>query len=211
MHITIAERAKPMGFCNTYVGGTPGEAGVVGLPSVSDVSQAIDTIDSYQLGTLHLKSVAIDLRARRGLSQAFLVGVRGPHVVHRGRTYRFKAQLRRVGGAKLTRTFKVHVSRGLHRGFHELVLHGTAADTSGAASDEDLSIIFGFDDSESSGGSNRGAHSVAALAHAIAQIHRYDGVTADFRAAGLESRRRVYRDPSLRISGRQTLGVLVKR
>ena len=31
MHITIAERAKPMGFCNTYVGGVPGEAGVVGV------------------------------------------------------------------------------------------------------------------------------------------------------------------------------------
>ena len=31
MHITIAERAKPLGFCNTYVGGVPGQAGVVGL------------------------------------------------------------------------------------------------------------------------------------------------------------------------------------
>jgi len=36
-------------------------------------------------------------------------------------------------------------------------------------------------------------------------------VTADFRAAGLESRRRVYRDPNLRISGRETVGVVVRR
>jgi len=210
LHITIAERAKPMGFCNTYVGGTPGEAGVVGLPSVSDVSQAIDTLDGYTFGTLHVKSVAIDLRARRGMSQAFLAGVRGPHVVHRGRNYRFRALLRRVGGAKLTRTFKVHVSRGLHPGFHELVLRGTSADTSGAASDDDLSIILGFDDSGGSG-DNGGPKSIAALAHSIAQIHRYDGVTADFRAGGLESRTRVYRDPNLRISGRETVGVVVRR
>jgi len=210
MHITIAERAKPMGFCNTYVGGTPGEAGVVGLPAVSDVSQAIDTLDGYTFGTLHVKSVAIDLHARRGLSQAFLVGVRGPRVVHRGRNYRFKALLRRVGGAKMTRSFRIHVSRGLHRGFHELVLHGTAADTSGSPSDEDLSIILGFDDSGSSGGSG-GPKSIAALAHSIAAIHRYDGVTADFRASSLESRRRVYRDPNLRISGTQRVGVFVRR
>jgi len=212
MHITVAERAKPMGFCNTYVGGVPGQAGVVGLPSVSDVSQAIDLLDGYQLGPLHLKSVALDLRARRGLAQAFLVGLRGPHLVRRGHTYRYTAVMRRVGGAALTRTIRVHVSRGVHTGFHELVLHGTAADSSGAPSESDLSIILGFDDSGSSGGGGAGGpRSIKALAHQIAQIHRYDGVTADFRAAGLESRRRVYRDPSLRISGTERFGVLVRR
>ena len=37
-------------------------------------------------------------------------------------------------------------------------------------------------------------------------------MTADFRgAAGLESRRRVFRDPSLRISGTERFGVLVRR
>ena len=211
MQIAVAERARPMGFCNTYVGGTPGEAGVVGLPAVSDVSEAIGLLDGYELGPLHVKSVAIDLRARRGLSQAFLVGLRGPHVVRRGRTYRFTALLRRIGGAKLTRSIRIHVSRGLHRGFHELRLHGTGADTSGVPSDQELSIVLGFDDSGASGGSS-GPRSIKALAHAIAQIHRYDGVTADVRGGrGLESRARVFRDPNLRISGAQTFDLMVRR
>jgi hypothetical protein len=211
MRITVAERAKPMGFCNTYVGGVPGQAGVVGLPSVSDVSQATDLLDGYQLGPLHVKSIELDLRARRGLSQGFLVGVRGPHVVHRGRTYRYTAVLRRVGGAKLTRTMRIHVSRGVRTGFHELVIHGTSADSSGAPSESDLSIILGFGSSDGSGGGPGGPRSITALAHQIAQIHRYDGVTADFRGAGLESRRRIYRDPNLRITGSQHVGVLVRR
>jgi hypothetical protein len=211
MHITIAERPKPLGFCNTYVGGTPGLAGVVGSPAVSDVSEAVGILDSYQFGTLHVTSVAIDLRARRGLTQAFLVGLRGPHIVRRGRTYGFKALLRKVGGERLTRTLRIHISRGLHRGFHQLIVKGTPADTSGVPSDDDLSIILGFDDSESAD-AETGPRSIKALAHAIAGIHRYDGVTADVRGAhGLESRRRVLRDPALRVSGTERAAILVRR
>ena len=209
MQITIAERAKPLGFCNTYVGGTPGEAGVVGSPAVSDVSEAMSVLDDYQFATLHVKGITIDLRARRGLSQAYLMGLRGPHVLHRGRDYRFKALLQRVRGRKLTKMFTIHVSRGLRRGSHQLVVHGTPSDSSGEPSDSDLEIILGFDDSGSSG-DNPGPRSIKALAHAIAQIHRYDGVTADFRGHGLESRKRVFRDPDLRISGTQRLDVVIR-
>jgi hypothetical protein len=209
MQITIAERAEPLGFCNTYVGGTPGEAGVVGSPMVSDVSEAVSLVDDYQFASLHVKSIAIDLRARRGLSQALLLGLRGPHVLHRGRTYRFKALLRRVRGPKLTKTLKLHVSRGVHRGFGQLVIRGTAADSSGEPSDEDLSIILGFDDEESS---SVGPKSIRALAHAVASIHRYDGVTVDVRGSGgLESRRRVFRDPNLRVSGKLTYDVVIRK
>jgi hypothetical protein len=209
MQITIAERAEPLGFCNTYVGGTPGEAGVVGSPMVSDVSEAVSLVDDYQFASLHVKSIAIDLRARRGLSQALLLGLRGPHVLHRGRTYRFKALLRRVRGPKLTKTLKLHVSRGVHRGFAQLVIRGTAADSSGEPSDEDLSIILGFDDEESS---SVGPKSIRALAHAVASIHRYDGVTVDVRGSGgLESRRRVFRDPNLRVSGKLTYDVVIRK
>src|SRR5204863_367958 len=84
--------------------------------------------------------------------------------------------------------------------FHELRLHGTSADSSGSPSDEDLSIILGLDDSAPAGDTG-GPRSINALAHAIAEIHRYDGVTADFRGArGLESRTRVFRDPGLPIT-----------
>jgi hypothetical protein len=211
MHIAIAERAKPLSFCNTYVGGTPGQAGVIGSPAVSDVSEAVGILDGYQFEPLHVKSVAIDLSARRGLSQAYLVGLTGPRVLHRGRTYRFKALLHRVHGAKLTRTLKIHVSRGLHRGFHQLVVRGTASDTSGGLSDGDLSIILGFDPGASSS-DDPGPRSITALAHAIAGIHRYDGVTADFRGGhGLESRKRIFRDPNLRVSGTQRYDVIVRR
>jgi hypothetical protein len=209
MHITIAERAKPMGFCNTYVGGTPGEAGVVGSPAVSDVSEAVGLLDDYEYGMPLVTSMSIDLRARRGLSQANLLGVRGPHTVRRGHDYRFKLLLQRVRGAKLTRTVTLHVSRGAHRGFAALVFKGTAPDTSGEPSDSDLAIILGFD--SGGGGSSGAPRSIAELAHAIAQIHRYDGVTAELRAGrSVESRRRVFRDPDLRVSGTARLFVRIR-
>jgi hypothetical protein len=210
LHITIQERAKPMGFCNTYVGGTPGQAGVVGSPMVSDVSQAVTMLDDYQFAALHVKSIDIDLRARRGLSQAYLVGLSGPHVLRRGRTYRFTAALRRIRGPRITRTLRIYVSRGLHAGSQQLVVHGTPSDTSGSPSDSELAIILGLD----GGGStdDPGPRSVKALAHEIAQIHRYDGVTADFRGdRGLESRARVSRNPNLRVSGTARYDVLIRR
>jgi hypothetical protein len=209
MHITIAERAKPMGFCNTYVGGTPGEAGVVGSPAVSDVSEAVGLIDDYEYGMPHVTSMSIDLRARRGLSQANLLGLRGPHVLRRGRDYSFRMLLQRVRGAKLTRTVKLHVSRGAHGGFAQLVLRGTSADSSGEPSDSDLAIVLGFD--PGGGGPPSAPRSIAELAHAIAQIHRYDGVAAELRSArGVESRRRVFRDPDLRVSGTARLVVRIR-
>jgi hypothetical protein len=209
MRITIAERAKPMGFCNTYVGGTPGQAGVVGSPAVSDVSEAVTLLDSYQFAALHVKSVDIELRARRGLSQAYLVGLKGPRVLHRGRTYRFKATLRRIRGPKLTKTLSIHVSRGLHKGPQTLSIHGTPSDTSGEPSDSDLAIILGFDEGDASA-DDPGPSSVKALAHAIARVHRYDGVTADFRGdSGVESRTRVFRDVNLRVSGTRRVPVLI--
>lgn len=207
MRVTIAERARPMGFCNTYVGGIPGEAGVVGSPAVSDVSEAVGLLDDYEFGQLHVTSMNIDLRARRGLSQAYLLGLRGPRVLHRGRDYRFTMLLRRVRGPKLTRTVRLHVSRGARRGFAELQLRGTAADASGEPSDSELAIVLGFD---SGTGSASGPRTIPALAHAIAKIHRYDGVTALLRGAG-ESRRRVLRDPNLRVTGTARLAVQIRR
>jgi hypothetical protein len=210
MHITIAERAKPMGFCNTYVGGTPGEAGVVGSPAVSDVSEAVGLLDDYEFGLLHVTSMSIDLRARRGLSQAFLLGVRGPRVLRRGHDYRFTLRLQRARGPKLTRTVKLHVSRGARRGFAQLVFRGTPADTAGDPSDSDLAIVLGFDSSGSS--ASNGPRSVAELAHAIAKLHRYDGVTAELRGGrGVESSRRVFRDPDLRVTGTARFAVQIRR
>jgi hypothetical protein len=209
LRITIQERAKPLGFCNTYVGGTPGQAGVVGSPMVSDVSQAITLLDDYQFAALHVKAIDIDLRARRGLSQAYLVGLKGPHVMRRGRTYSFTAQLRRIRGPKLTKTLRIRVSRGVRTGLHQLVVHGTPSDTSGAPSDSELAIVLGLD--SGSAADDPGSRSVAELAHAIASIHRYDGVTADFRGSrGLESRRRVFRDLNLRVSGTARYDVLIE-
>ena len=211
MHITIAERAKPLGFCNTYVGGTPGVAGVVGSPMVSDVSEAVGILDGYEFAPLHVKGMDISLTTRRGLSQAFLVGLTGPHVLHRGRTYGFRATLRRPRGPQLTKTFRIHVSRGLRAGPKEIVVHGTASDTSGASSDGDLALILGFSQDGSSSSDSAGPRSIKALAAAISGVHRYDGVTADFRGRGTESRKRIFRDPTLRVSGTRRLDVMVVR
>jgi hypothetical protein len=155
-------------------------------------------------------SMSIDLRARRGLSQAFLLGVRGPRVLRLGHDYRFTLRLQRDRGPKLTRSVLLHVSRGARRGFAQLVFRGTPPDTAGDPSDSELAIVLGFDPSGSS--APNGPRSIAELAHAIAKLHRYDGVTAELRGGrGVESSRRVFRDPDLRVTGTARFAVQIRR
>jgi len=224
----VQGESRPLRFCNTYVGGTPGGLqGLAGGPLVQDFAAAARLVDSFRFGPLVLTGVEVNLKLRRDLRQAFLLGASGPDVVRRGRTIRVRLRLRRVDGPAETRTVRVRIPRGVPRGVRELVFTGAAADAGGGGEDAmeevlDLGALFAEEPEDPTG-----PRDVRELREAVAGLAREDGVTASLRPPGAREdelgeedpdgaeavarrERQVLRDPDLRISGTARLLVRVR-
>ena len=100
LRVTVRGRSKPMGFCNTYVGGGGSPDALAGGPIVADAAAATQILDAYDAGPLTVTRVEIGLRVARGLRLATLRSLSGPRVVRRGSTISVRATLRRPGGAR---------------------------------------------------------------------------------------------------------------
>jgi hypothetical protein len=214
--ITVRETRRPIRFCNTYVGagGGPQDSEEGGLPGgalVSDVAEALAEIDAFQLGELHVTSLSVRMTLRRGLQQAYLVRVRAPRTVRRGRRARLRLTLQRVFGKRFSRTVTVRIPRGAPLGRRDLILTGTPADAGGDDLGAVIDLADALDGEEPTDAG--GPRSVGALADRIRGLARYDGVTVAFARPGGRggNERRVYRDESLRISGRERVRVVVRR
>ncbi len=223
LRISVRQRPRPLGFCNTYVGGGGGIDALLGGPLVGDVGAATQILDLYDATNLDITGVTANVRITRGLRLATLAQLSGRPAVRRGSDLVVHASLLRPGGGKLERTFKVHVPKGIPTGPRDLLLKGTAAD-SGASGDSgtttiDISSLF-----EPAGDGTSGPANVKELAQAVADLHRYDGVTSRWLPPGADApqelpggaegvaqrSRRVYRDPQLRIAGLARLPVIVR-
>jgi hypothetical protein len=220
----LRERPKPMQFCNRYVarGATldGGDSLGVGSSMTTDFAIAVGEIDAYNFGVLHLTGVEVYMNVRRGLKQAFLVNVRAPKNVRRGRTARLRVTYQEVRGPVQTRTVRVKIPEGIPSGRRHLTLAGTPSDEAGVL-ELDLGSLL-FDDGFGDGSSEAGPRTVAKLATQIARLGRYDGVRVSFQppgggnggADGAEGRarkqRRAFKDPVLRLSGRVRTLVNVK-
>jgi hypothetical protein len=215
VRVTVRERKKPLRFCNTYVGGSPSAAGA---PMVADLASVTTLLDAYNFGLLHIMAVDVNLKLRRELHQAFLLGAHAPTVVHRGHDIRVTVRAQRVRGAKLTRRVRVHVPSDLSAGEHVLTLTGAPADGGGPQAAQDLSSVFTLTlgDQTGSGADQTGPKTLAELADAFAATAREDGVTASFRDPGdsdgssATPEIEVLRDPDLRYSGSAKLRVEVR-
>jgi hypothetical protein len=212
----LQERARPLRFCNTYVGSGGDSDTVAAAPLVADFGKAAGLVDAYDVSRLHLTKVDVDMKLRRGLRQAVLVGVRGPARVRRGHDVRLRVTMRRVRGAQFQRTLKVHVPSYQATGHFDLTLQGPEADRPGTSNDTtdvlgSLLTLFG-----GLGGDEVLPTGLDDLADQVAAIHRYDGVSASFLAPGADPtdadappQRPVYRDPELRVSGIASLPIAV--
>lgn len=213
VRIAIRERKAPLRFCNTYVGGSPSSPAA---PLVADFAAATSLLDTYNFATLHVTAVAVNLKLRRELRQAYLLDASAPTRVRRGSDIKVRILAQRVRGARFSKTVKVHIPRDLKKGTHILSLTGTAADATAGQSDEDLSSTFtiSLGDGEDSGNDDPGPRNVEELAQAVSGLAREDGVTASFRRPGSDNpasgETEVLRDPQLRISGSTQLRVVVR-
>jgi hypothetical protein len=230
LRVAVREQAKPLRFCNTYVGGGPGP----NAAALADVTGAVSLLDSFEFGTLTITGVEANLKLSRAYPQAYIRRATAPATVRRGGTLRVKLSLQRARGARFTRTIAVKVPRGMPTGERRLTLSGTGPDGGGGLEDE-LTTILDLGDPEEEGTSE--PKTVGQLAEAFAAFGRYDGITTSFQpvdeaatpeeelaellgeegtglpggAEGVAQKpRETYRDPALRIGGEAAVRVIVR-
>lgn len=231
----VAERKKPMGFCNTYVAtgtglASDGAGSLLGAGPAVDFGSAAQMLDSYKLGPLTVTSVSATLNLQRGLAQAYITRMTGPKKVVRGKDYTLRMFFRRPGGGKeQSVAIEVHAPLAMPKGKRALVLTGTPSDLMGGGLSSLFSGLLGL---SGDGTDEAGPKSLAALSKMIGGIHRYDGVSASFRPRvgkgealaspttpdalpngpeGVGQRERpVYRNAALRYSGAVSIPIVVK-
>jgi hypothetical protein len=220
LRIHLTEAPKPLGFCNRYVGNGGGGSSDQGpalsnamAQALSDYSDAITLLDSYNVSVLHPTRVTASLTLRRGLHQGFLVSARPPRRVRRGHTATVRATVRVVQGPLRHFTMKVHVPSDVPAGVRTLVLTGTPEDTG----DSDITDLLGIGISDTidfgtgpSAGGDIGPRSLDDLTSRIDTIQRWDGVHSRF-AGHPGTTRQAFRDRDLRISGSVRVPLRVTR
>src|SRR6185436_20206037 len=95
VRITIAQRSKPIRFCNTYVGAGGGpqdsdETSVPGGALVSDLADALADLDAFKFGRIRVTGVDVNFSLERGLRQAYMTRASGPRFVRRGQSVRLR-------------------------------------------------------------------------------------------------------------------------
>ena len=174
---------------------------------VADFVEAVIALDDFNFSEVHVTGVEVNLKLRRGLRQAFILGASGPRVVHRGHTILVRLRLRRTGsGATTTRTLRLRVPLTAPTGLRTLRLKGTPADSGSDPNQEGGDVIVAFQD-DASGGDDSGPESLRELRETFESLARYNGITA--RLGGEE--RRVFTDPRLRISGEARVRLRIRR
>src|SRR4051812_14232423 len=147
--IALAERARPLRFCNRYVSTSSAEAddgslaNTVVSGAATDLADALGDVDAYTGEPPHVTGVSVRLELRRTAEQAFLRRVAAPARVQAGRRIRVTATLQRVRGPRLIRSYSVRIPAGTRPGPVRLrfVGHDVDAGESGLAA-----IILGEDE-----------------------------------------------------------------
>ncbi len=228
LRVQVRELAKPMRFCNTYVGGGPGP----NAAALGDVSGAVSLLDGFEFGTLTVTRVEANLKLRRSYPQAYIRRATAPRTVRRGGTLKVRLSLQRSRGSRFSRTIAVKVPRGMPAGERRLTLSGTGPDGGGGLEDE-LTAILDLGAVEEDGATE--PKTAEQLAKAFGEIARYDGISTSFQPVDEETSpegelaellgeerappsgpegvaqrsRETFRDPALRIGGEAAVRVLV--
>jgi hypothetical protein len=215
LRLYLRESRKPLGFCNRYVGsGVPGDAGVqppeLASAASADVASAFGDLEQVDFAALHVERVVADIDASRGLDEATIVAAHAPLRAKAGHTVRVRLLVRVYRGKLRTVSFPLRIPQTAV-GPIDLTIRGPSAP--GPASTGGLSSSLGVALSGSGtgrppGGSSSEISSLAELRQAIAAIPSYDGLVANL-PGGL--RRDVFRDPSLLITGRTSVALIVAK
>ena len=224
-HRDPAAAKKPLGFCNTYVGGGGSVDALAGGPLVADAAAATQLLDAYDAGPLAVTGVAGRPARRARAAPRHAREPRGPASVARGSDRQHPRDAappgRREGRAHDPRPDPAkHAARPARLYLRAPSPTPTQGDSGGDSATIDLSSLF----EPSAGDTPPGPATVAGLARAMSSLHRYDGVTARILPLGApvpqnlpggaerfaQRSRRVFRDPLLRVAGRARLAIVVR-
>jgi hypothetical protein len=216
LRIYLRESRKPLGFCNRYVGtGLPGDAGVqppeLASGASADVASAFGDLEQVDFAALHVEHVVADIDASRGLDEATIVSAHAPLRAKAGHTVRVRLLVRVYRGRLRTVSFALRIPQSA-AGPIVVTIHGPSAPGPASTGALSSSLVVALSGSGSGGpppgGSSSEMSSLTELRQAIAAIPSYDGLIANL-PGGL--RRDVFRDPSLLITGRTSLALLVAK
>jgi hypothetical protein len=226
LRVMIAGHAKPLRFCNRYVGDVTVATSAADL-AASDADGATFLLESVQFPGIRVDSMSADLKVRRGLAQAYLSRATAPRHTHRGGRLRVKATVKVLRGTKRRVSFKVPVPSSLRRGEYMLVLSGPGPDGTGGGGGGGGDLIDFLAELLSPGGaSDLGPTSFKSLRRQFAGFRHYDGLTARFvpveaeriapsargkRRPGSSRRLHVYVNRNFRIGGTVAVPVHVGR
>ena len=230
LRIMAAGHSRPLRFCNRYVGDLS-VGGSAGLLAAADADEAIFLLESVQFPGIHVRSMSVDLKMRRGLAQAYLKGASARHRVRRGGKLRVSAAVKVLRGSRRHVQFHVPVPSALPPGDYVLAISGPGPD--GAEGGGDIEFFDEGSDVEDllggllipGGPSDLGPASFKSLARQFRGFRRYDGISARFVAVGgkggAHARRKhrqrstrslhVYVNKNLRIGGSAVIPVHVGR
>ncbi|MGH2839946.1 MAG: hypothetical protein ACRDKY_03875 [Solirubrobacteraceae bacterium] len=208
MCITVRARELPdkMRICHVYtVDGTEPNAFAGAL--VADIGEAMRLLSGFRFGVLHLTSVEVGIRVRRGVRQAFMTGATVHGKARRGKRVTLRVRLRHVAtGRRSTLRLRMRVPRAMKPGRRTLRLTGTPGDLGGDPFEEgSLSIVF--EDEEEEDPDAPGPESLEEIRDAFLSLRRSNGVEATL--AG--TTRQLYRNPALRVSGSARVRIRVRR
>ncbi len=217
LRIYLRESRQPLGFCNRYVGtGTAGDAGEtppeLATAASADVTSAFADLEEVDFAALHVTHVVAELRASRGLAMASILSAHAPLEVRAGQTVRVRLEVRIYRGPRRTVSFRLRIPRGA-RGRILMAIHGPNAPAPATANSLSSQLVIslspgGASGSPASGSNSTSIASLEALRYAVASIPTYDGLYANQLG---HAKRRVFRDPSLVITGRTTLPFVVEK
>jgi hypothetical protein len=214
LRIYLRESPRPLGFCNRYVGtGTAGDEGEtppeLASAASADVTSAFQDLEQVDFAALHVTHVVADLHASRGLPMASILAAHAPLEVKAGSMVRVRLDVRIYRGARRTVSFRMRIPAGA-RGPIVMAIHGPSAPAPATANGLSSQLVISLSPGGGSSGSSSSTaiSSLASLRAAVAAIPTYDGLYANELG---HAKRRVFRDPSLLITGRTTLPFVVEK
>lgn len=205
IEIKLRGRTRPLGFCNRYVGGSPGSPG--GMMPL-DAGDAASMLVAYRFGPLEIEGVTVRMRVRASSGIAYLRSLAvSPQRPRRGQMVTVRARAVVAGtGERIERTARVRMPRRAGRRV-TIRVNGTEADVD-ASSALDDAISVTLDDSGATG-SGSGPKTLSALSDALAKRKRDD--RARVRVADGGAVRMALRgDDDVRLGGAASLAVSLR-
>jgi hypothetical protein len=194
MRITVAQRRKPLRFCQRYFDG---------YGPIGDISSAFALLDGYKLGPLGIRNIEVRLRLRPRVRELFIVKARGPQRVRRGQRIRVRLTLQRSRAAGRRQiSFPYRVPHDADKGLQLLTVRGMGGGGLDGLEALFFELLFGF------GGGNDQAKSVGELAQRIAVLGVPDGLHATLERKGRGPV--VYRSRQRLIRGTARLPLIVR-